>query len=129
MRLYQNEMEKFVSKIRKLEKNGGVIDLDKATEKSEELISQLKDPIVVAAIQRLWNPGIMTHIDLEEMTGESEDKVNEKMKVLRNLGIIKDICIGIHGKGEYGNFMMNVFAWIILEVIKDENISVESSYG
>ncbi len=122
MKLDRDELKEFSKRLFPYKDPARVMDVLEYVEKAEILIKEFKNPVVVAAIQKLWSSEIMTADMLAEMTGEPLARVKRIIKDMEKLGIVKQETRGIYGRGDNSYFMMNIFAHIVVQLIPEDEL-------
>jgi len=90
------------------------------------LASQFQYETTIAAMYKLWSPGIMTISDLINVTGLTERRTVKEVASLMSLGILEEQTRGIYAGGAHAELMMNLFAWMLTEGNKSFNDSWEA---
>jgi hypothetical protein len=109
------DVERFSEALLRLEKSKEFWYLDETARILAIIGNQLQIDVVQAVAYKLWEPGLMTIAELSNLTGNTERAVASYVVSLVSLGVLEEKTRGIYDSGKYGQLLMNLFAWMVIE--------------
>jgi hypothetical protein len=122
-RLNRECLKEFSKKMRELEKQGdsATWDLHESSMSLKRIVDVFGNVISLQMIHKLWKPGIFTCQEIQKELGIDIKYVIDVKNHLKDLKIIEMQTRGIYGRGTNGQFVMNLFAWIVINMEEQDD--------